>query len=48
MTAPSSSLAMYIILRRDLISALNWPVGAIFTQVCDIFLAVLILRHHKN
>ncbi|GMT24580.1 hypothetical protein PFISCL1PPCAC_15877, partial [Pristionchus fissidentatus] len=41
MSTPASNLVMYIILRRDLISALNWPVGAVATQAAHAATAAL-------
>lgn len=37
----ANSIIMYIILRRDLLTQLNWPFGALITQACHASTAVL-------
>ncbi len=40
------ALVMYIVLRRDLLTKLNWPVGAVVAQACHATTALL--WEHKS
>lgn len=40
----SANLVQYIIVRSDLKSALNWPLGAIITQCCHAATAIMHLN----
>lgn len=42
----ASDIVMYLILRRDLISTLNWPIGALVAQGCHA--ATAVLWQHKD
>ena len=47
--ASSSVLIQYIVLRRDLLTTLSWPVGAVIAQGCHASTAVLHLyRDHPH
>ena len=38
---PTNDLIQYIIVRKDLISTLKWPIGAVMTQACHAVAATL-------
>lgn len=41
----AASLIQYVVVRKDLISALRWPLGAVIAQACHASSAVMFLYH---
>jgi len=39
----SSTLIQYVVVRKDLLSVLKWPVGAVIAQACHASSAVMYL-----
>lgn len=46
MAAAKDAIVMYLVLRRDLLTALNWPLGALVTQGCHA--ATAVIWQHKD
>lgn len=41
----ASTLIQYVVVRKDLISTLKWPVGAVIAQACHACSAVMYQYH---
>lgn len=43
-----AAIVQYIVLRRDLLTALNWPIGALVAQACHASTAALHLYRDEE
>lgn len=43
MAATAGNLLQYVVIRKDLMSSLKWPVGAVIAQACHACSAVMVL-----
>lgn len=43
MATTASNLIQYVVIRKDLISVLKWPIGAVIAQACHASSAIMVL-----